>query len=155
MKKFVAILFTVALMAGAVLALAEEMPGNAQMAPAMGMQDNGPARPAMDRKGNGNMAPARKMETRGEWQEKRLEKLSVDLKLTEDQKAKIAAIFREDEVKMKAVTQKMMADLKAIRAVSDQKVNLVLTPEQAKLYEQLKQEQQKKREEMREKKPQK
>jgi periplasmic protein CpxP/Spy len=80
----------------------------------------------------------------GKEQGNRLERLTQELKLTDDQKSKVAAILKEDEPAMKALQDKMMSDMKALRAASDTKIEGILTPDQIKKYEQMQQEHQKK-----------
>lgn len=114
MKKFVAVLVALLFVTSAGLALAEGMKCEC------------------------------KMDKTGKGQDKRVERLAKELKLTEDQKAKVTAILKEDEPQMKALQDKMMADQKAIRDASDQKIKAVLTPDQAKQYDQIKEKHQKK-----------
>jgi len=117
MRKFVAMLIALFFIAGAGLALAEGMKCESNM----------------DKQGKG--------------QEKRVNRLAKELKLTEDQKTKVAAIFKEDEPQMKVFMDKMMADMKVMRDASDQKVKSILTPDQAKQYDQIKEKHQKKMDE--------
>ena len=131
MKKLIAITVTCLLVISAGIVLAAEMKGTDQKVPV----------PAP--------GPGMKMEQiKGDWQTKRLEKMSADLDLTPPQKEKVAAIYQANEPQIRAIMDKMMADLRVINEATEQKVKDVLTPEQVKKYDQKKAERQKQMEEM-------
>ncbi len=93
------------------------------------------------------VAPEKKMEQKKEdWQAKRLDRTAKELNLTAEQKDKIAAIFKENAAKVKAVMDKAKKDMNSIRDTGDKKFKAVLTPEQAKKHDEMKAEMQKKME---------
>src|SRR5262249_44680806 len=62
-------------------------------------------------------------EHRQEWQERRLERMSEELNLTADQKAKIKALFDDQRAKMKALHEETRTKMMAL-LTPDQKAKL-------------------------------
>ncbi len=69
--------------------------------------------------------------------EKRAEALSKKLKLNDDQKAKLTALFKENAETMKAKMEAMRAEHKAAREATDLKIKAILTPEQVKQFDEM------------------
>ncbi|MFB9840742.1 hypothetical protein [Mucilaginibacter ginsenosidivorans] len=70
--------------------------------------------------------------------------LQKELKLTDEQTAKVAAIYKESAEKFEKIkvakkgnTNKMMADIAPLRAATIKKIKTVLTPKQAVKYEKM------------------
>lgn len=121
MKKFLAVVIVGIFVMGSGLALAKDMQGECKV------------------------APDKKMEQKKKnWQTKRLERMAKELSLTTEQKDKVAAIFKENDAKAKAVMDKAKEEMNAIRDTGDKQVKAVLTPEQVKKYDEMKAEMQKK-----------
>ncbi len=79
-------------------------------------------------------APDGKMEQKqGDWQAKRLDRMAKELNLTAEQKNKVSAIM-----------DKTQEEMKAVRDAREKKVKAVLTPDQAKKFDEMKAEMQKK-----------
>ena len=121
MKKLWALAIVGVFMLGSGLALAQEMKGECP----------GP--------------PEKKMEQKREdRQTERLNRLAKDLNLTAEQKDKIGAIFKENETKAKAAMDKTREEMKTLRDAGEKKIKAVLTPEQAKKFEEMQAEMRKK-----------
>ena len=75
------------------------------------------------------------MEYRASGQEKKLERLTKDLNLTQEQNEKVSVILKESSGKIAAERQRVYDTDKTIKTDTDKKVKEVLTPEQAKKYE--------------------
>ncbi|MDD5491582.1 MAG: hypothetical protein PHV60_02740 [bacterium] len=89
--------------------------------------------------------PDQKMgQQREDWQAKRLERLSKELNLTAEQKEKVAGIFKESDAKIKAVMEKAKEDLNTIRDTGGKQIMAILTPEQARKFDEMNAERQKK-----------
>lgn len=85
------------------------------------------------------VAPDKKVEQKKEdWQAKRLDRMAKELNLTAEQKEKIAAIFKENDIKVKTVMDKAKKDMNAIRDTNEKQIKAVLTPEQAKKHDEMK-----------------
>jgi Spy/CpxP family protein refolding chaperone len=78
---------------------------------------------------------------RQEMRDRRLERLSTDLSLTADQKAKVKAAFDEQEPKMMAAHKEAMDKQMALQKEMDAKIDAVLTPEQKDKFAKLREEQ--------------
>jgi|GEM_PF-2313472 Spy/CpxP family protein refolding chaperone len=77
---------------------------------------------------------------KGDWQEKRMEHLSYKLDLSTDQKAKLEAILKDDAATMKTSMEKMQADMKARQDAVNAKIKAILTPDQAKKFDEMQKE---------------
>ncbi|MDD5492519.1 MAG: Spy/CpxP family protein refolding chaperone [bacterium] len=82
-------------------------------------------------------APVMNTETKVNWQDKILDKMTADLGLTPAQRDKVAVIISESEAQGKALMDKMREEMKALRVASEQKLKAVLTKEQIQKYDQL------------------
>jgi len=71
--------------------------------------------------------------TTGQWEAKRVDKLTKDLNLDADQQSKISGIIKDNEAARQAEYEK----LKAIKQDEDQKIKAVLTPEQVQKYDKM------------------
>lgn len=80
-------------------------------------------------------AQERKMERKGMSSENRIEKLTKDLDLTDEQQAKAEAIFAKKAEAKKAERAEAMGVRKAENQAFEEEFRAILTPEQAKKYE--------------------
>jgi len=85
---------------------------------------------------NGN-APAKRERPRPPSVEQRVERMSTDLKLSDEQKAKVTALFEEDSKKMRELRSdknltrdEQREKFRAMRSESNTKLKQILTPEQ-------------------------
>ncbi len=128
MKKLLAVVIVGIFMLGAGVVFAKEMQG----------EGPGPRERKMERK------DYRMEKGKEDWQAKRIERMDRNLNLTAEQKDKVAAIFKENDAKTKAAMDKAKKEMDAIRDAGHKKVKTVLTPEQAKKFDEMKAEMQKK-----------
>ena len=84
----------------------------------------------------------------GDLQEKRVEGMAKELKLTPEQKAKIAAILKDNGEKVKVELQKIRDTTKAMWLEADKQIIGVLNAEQAKKFEKMKADSKEKMEKM-------